>query len=104
MERHRQRLPETVGVAGGNDTIQGLFMYAHRHAHEMKNMGGDDSCRSAHRTEPQDVETAYLGKIVLNATPGSASVTYEHRDASSSTDMLRLSPSLPRVTPTAPRT
>jgi hemoglobin/transferrin/lactoferrin receptor protein len=92
---------QTVGVAGGNALIQGLFMYAHRKAHEMKNMGGDGSV-STSRSEPnpQDVETnAYLGKIVLDATPRQRfRLTYEHRDASSSTDMLRLSPSLPRVT------
>ncbi|WP_019451944.1 TonB-dependent hemoglobin/transferrin/lactoferrin family receptor [Cupriavidus sp. BIS7] len=92
---------QTVGVAGGNDSIQGLFMYAHRSAHEMKNMGGDDSVSVSRSTpNPQDVESnAYLGKIVLSATPRQRfRLTYEHRDASSSTDMLRLSRSLPRVT------
>ncbi|WP_035881177.1 TonB-dependent hemoglobin/transferrin/lactoferrin family receptor [Cupriavidus metallidurans] len=92
---------QTVGVAGGNDLIQGLFMYAHRRAHETKNMGGDDSV-SVSRTapNPQDVDTnAYLGKIVLNATARQRlRLSYEHRDAASDTDMLRLSRSLPRVT------
>lgn len=92
---------QTAGVAGGNEMVQGLFMYAHRKAHEMQNMGGDNSVSTSRTApNPQDVETnAYLGKIVLNATPRQRfKLTYEHRDASSSTDLLRLSTSLPRVT------
>lgn len=92
---------QTAGVAGGNDTIQGLFMYANRNAHEMKNMGTDDSS-SVNRTRPnpQDVRTqAWLGKILLNATPEHKfKFTYEHRDGNTDTDLLRLSTSLPRVT------
>ncbi|WP_137925997.1 TonB-dependent hemoglobin/transferrin/lactoferrin family receptor [Cupriavidus sp. 2SB] len=92
---------QTVGVAGGNDTVQGLFMYAHRTSHEMQNMGANDST-SIYRTtpNPQRGETnAYLGKVVLNATPRQRfRLTYERRDAHSSTNMLRLTPALPRVT------
>ena len=92
---------QTAGMAGGNDAIQGLFMYAHRNAHEMKSMGSDDSI-SVSRTvpNPQHAETnAYLGKIVLNATQRQRfKLTYEHRDGTTATDMRRLSASLPRVT------
>ncbi|CAG9173678.1 Hemin receptor [Cupriavidus laharis] len=92
---------QTAGVAGGNGTIQGLFMYANRNAHEMKNMGSDDS-NSVSRTKPnpQDVRTqAWLGKVLLNASPEHKfKLAYEHHDGNTDTDLLRLSASLPRVT------
>ncbi|WP_244222748.1 TonB-dependent receptor plug domain-containing protein [Cupriavidus lacunae] len=91
---------QTAGVAGGNDTIQGLFMVANRNAHEMKNMGSDDS-NSVNRTRPnpQDVHTqAWLGKILLNASPEHKfKLTYEHREGHTDTDIQRLSTALPRV-------
>ncbi|RZT38428.1 TonB-dependent hemoglobin/transferrin/lactoferrin family receptor [Cupriavidus agavae] len=91
---------QTAGVAGGTARLRGLFMYAHRTAHAMKNMGGDDSVSVARSTpNPQDAESnAYLGKLVFDVTPRQRlRLAFEHRDASSSTDMLRLSPALPRV-------
>jgi hemoglobin/transferrin/lactoferrin receptor protein len=67
----------------------------------MKNMGGDDSVSTrAHRAEPAgrgDQRLSRQDRAECHAA-ATLQLTYEHRDASSSTDMLRLSPSLPRVT------
>ena len=92
---------QTAGIAGGNDTVQAMFMYAHRKSQEMKNQGEDDSVSTGRtKPNPQDVETnAWLGKFVYNMSQEQRfKFTYEHRDADSYTDILRLSTSLPRVT------
>ncbi len=92
---------QTFGIAGGDDTLQAMFLYAHRKSQEMKNKGEDDSVSTGRtKPNPQDVETnAWLGKLVWNASQTQHfKLAYEHRDADSYTNMLRLSPTLPRVT------
>ncbi|MGO4328814.1 TonB-dependent hemoglobin/transferrin/lactoferrin family receptor [Cupriavidus sp. M-11] len=92
---------QTAGVAGGNETIKGLFMYAHRKAHAVQSMGGDDSTSTGRSVaNPQNSETnAWLGKLVFDPAAGHRfRLTYEHREGDTFTDIRRLSPSLPRVT------
>ncbi|QOT76491.1 TonB-dependent hemoglobin/transferrin/lactoferrin family receptor [Cupriavidus basilensis] len=92
---------QTAGVAGGNETIKGLFMYAHRKGHEVQSMGGNDTTSTGRtKANPQNSETnAWLGKIVLDPAAGHRlKLTYEHRDNDTFTDIRRLSTALPRVT------
>jgi len=92
---------QTAGVAGGNERLQGMFLYAHRRFHAADTQGSDDST-SVHRTRPNpqtSESNAWLGKVVWNATPTQRwRFAYEHRDLGSSVDTRRLLTSMPRVT------
>ena len=92
---------QTAGVAGGNDRLQGMFLYAHRRFHALDTKGTDDST-SIHRTRPNpqtNESNAWLGKVVWNATPAQRwRFAYEHRDLDGDTDTRRLVSSMPRVT------
>lgn len=89
--------------AGGNDSARLLLGYSHTEASEFDNEG-DVGGSSAFRTKPnpEDVrDRGVLAKLLL--TPSSnhrIALSFEGRDREASIDVLRLSPSLPKVTAT----
>lgn len=89
--------------ASGNDSARLLLGYSHTEASEFDNQG-DVGGSSAFRTKPnpEDVrDRGVLAKLLL--TPSSnhrIALSFEGRDREASIDVLRLSPSLPKVTAT----
>ncbi len=89
--------------AGGSDSAKLLLGYSHTEASEFDNEG-DVGGSSTSRTKPnrEDVrDRGVLAKLLL--TPSSShriALSFEGRDREASIDVLRLHPSLPKVTAT----
>lgn len=89
--------------AGGSDSVRLLLGYSHTEASEFDNQGDvGGSSTSRTKPNPQDVrDRGVLAKLVL--TPSSnhrIALSLEGRDREVSIDVLRLHPSLPKVTAT----
>lgn len=91
----------TVYAAAANTTLEGLFAVTDRNGHALANRGDSGgSSVSREQPNPQKNESrGVLAKLVVKpATGHRLRFSYETRKQDSDVDILRLSPSLPKVT------
>ncbi|MCW5622261.1 MAG: TonB-dependent hemoglobin/transferrin/lactoferrin family receptor [Burkholderiales bacterium] len=90
--------------AGGSETAQLLLGYSHTEASEFDNqgnVGGTSTSRT--KPNPEDVrDRGVIAKLLLNPSSShKIGLSVEGRKRDSSIEVLRLSPSLPKVTATS---